>query len=144
MQVHYVDTVWHYAPDSKNVWRNRSESHVEKHRERSFGAPLGPFGIHWAPLWVLLYLLGMLWGSRIFLGSLESSGAVSRILWGSLGKPSGVLWGSFGPLGFLWGPRGTKWEINETESNWDQVGTKWGQVKAKWDVGDKLDQVGTK
>ena len=118
-------------------WRNRSESHVERHRERYFGAPLGPFGVHWAPLRVLLYPLGSFGGS--FWGPLESSGAASGILWGSLGKPSGVLWevlwsfwDSFGDQG------GTKWETNETKSNWDQVGLSGDQL------GPSEDQIGTK
>ena len=79
MRGHYVDTVWHYAPDSKNVWRNRSESHVEKHRKRSFGAPgalLGFFGLH--------------------CGS-------CCILWVPLGDPSVFLWN---PLGLLQGSFG--------------------------------------
>ena len=145
MQGHYMDTVWHYAPDSKKRspqgrWRNRSESHVEKHRKRSFGAPLGSF-------WVSL---GSIAGPFVSFG--VPLGDPSGLLWNPLGllrgsfgapwgNPSGVLWGvlwSFGiPLGTKGGPSGkqmrpsgTKWEPNESkwEPSVDQLGPSGGQM----------------
>ena len=106
-------------------WRNRSESHVEKHRKRSFGAPLGSF-------WVSL---GSIAGPFVSFG--VPLGDPSGLLWNPLGllrgsfgapwgNPSGVLWGvlwSFGiPLGTKGGPSGkqmrpsgAKWEPNESK-----------------------------
>ena len=118
-------------------WRNRSESHVEKHREGSFGAPLGPFGVHLGSLRILLYPLGSFRGS-------------SGVLWnplgllrGSFGAPWGSLLGSFGEVLWSFGiPLGTKGEpkreTNETKSNWDQVGL------SGVHLGPSGDQIGTK
>ena len=125
-----MDTVWHYAPDSKNVPPKGDGATVLNPMSKDIARDT--LGL----LWVFLGSIGL---HGILLGPLESSVAASGILWGSLGKRSGVLWevlwsfwDSFGDQG------GTKWETNETKSNWDQVGLSGDQL------GPSGDQIGTK
>ena len=115
MRGHYVDTVWHYAPDSKNVPPKGNGATVLNPMSKNIARD------HLGLLWVLLGSIWVHCGSFctlwVPLGDLLGS---FGILWGCfrdpLGLPREAFWGPLGGtlvlLGFLWGPRG------------DQVGNK--------------------
>ena len=152
-------------------WRKRPESHVERHPNRSFGAPLGSFWVSLGFIAGPFVSFGFSLGdpSGVLWNPLDSSGAASGILWSPLGFFVGILLGSFGgPLGgplVIWdslreqagtkgeqhgdqlGPSGNQMRPrgNQVWTIWDQVGAKWDLVETTWDlVGTNLDQVGTK
>ena len=110
-----MDTVSHYAPDSKNVPPKGNGATVLNPMSKNIARD------HLGLLWVLLGSIWVHCGSFctlwVPLGDLLGS---FGILWGCFGDPLGLLreafWGPLGGtlvlLGFLWGPRG------------DQVGNK--------------------
>ena len=104
MQGYYMDTVWHDAPDSKNVPLKGDGATVLNPMSKNIASdPLGLFwNPFWAPLRVLLYPLGFLWA--ILLWSFGILWTPLELLRGSFGILWGSLWGFFwGPLGVLWG-----------------------------------------
>ena len=84
MRGHYVDTVWHYAPDAKNVPPKGDGATVLNPMSKDIARDT----------------LGLLW---VLLGSIGLHCGSCCILWVPLGDPSGVLWN---PLGLLQGSFG--------------------------------------